>query len=102
MLVPLKIIQELLDTVFVVRDYVVLAETGVGIVAFGIMALVFALSIRLRKREIETIRKIGGARQRLLGVLSAEIVIVVAAGVGLAALLTGVVSHFGELLVRVI
>ncbi len=102
MLVPLKIIEELLDTVFVVRDYVALAGAGVAIVAFGIMALVFALSIRLRKREIETIRKIGGARQRLLGVLSAEIVIVVTAGVGLAALLTGVMSHFGELLVRVI
>ncbi len=43
MRVPLKIIQELLDTVFVVRDYVVLAETGVAIVAFGIMALVFCI-----------------------------------------------------------
>ena len=102
MLVPLKIIQELLDTVFVVRDYVVLAGAGVAIVAFEIMALVFALSIRLRRREIATIRKIGGARQRLMGVLSAEIVIVVAAGISLAAVLTRVVSHFGELLVRVI
>lgn len=102
MVVPLKIIQELLDTVFVVRDYVVLAGTGVAIVAFGIMALVFALSIRLRKREIETIRKIGGARQRLLGVLSAEIVIVVATGLGLAAGLTAMVSHYGDLLVRIV
>jgi len=102
MLVPLKIIQELLDTVFVVRDYVVLAGTGVAIVAFGIMALVFALSIRLRRREIETIRKIGGARQRLLGVLSAEIVIVVATGLSLAAGLTAMVSHYGDLLVRIV
>ncbi len=102
MLVPVKIIQELLDTVFVVRDYVVLAGAGVAIVAFGIMALVFALSIRLRRREIETIRKIGGARQRLLGVLSAEILIVVVAGVGLAAGLTAIVSRFGELLIRIV
>ena len=64
------------------------------------MTLVFALSIRLRKREIETIRKIGGARQRMLGVLCAEIGIVVATGVGLAAILTGIVSHYGELLVK--
>jgi len=102
MIVPLKVIQELLDTVFVVRDYVVLAGVGVAVVAFGIMALVFALSIRLRRREIETIRKIGGARQRLLGVLSAEIVIVVAAGLGLAAGLTAMVSHYGDLLVRIV
>ena len=100
MLVPVKIIQELLDTVFVVRDYVVLAGAGVAVVAFGIMTLVFALSIRLRRREIETIRKIGGARQRMLGVLCAEIGIVVATGVGLAAILTGIVGHYGELLVK--
>ncbi len=102
MIVPLKVIQELLDTVFVVRDYVVLAGVGVAIVAFGIMALVFALSIRLRRREIETIRKIGGARQRLLGVLSAEIVIVVAAGLSLAAGLTAMVSHYGDSLVSIV
>jgi len=100
MIVPLKVIRELLDTVFVVRDYVVLAGVGVAIVAFGIMALVFALSIRLRRREIETIRKIGGARQRLVGVLSAEILIVVATGLSLATGLTAMVSHYGDLLVR--
>ena len=80
----------------------VLAGAGVAIVAFGIMALVFALSIRLRRREIETIRKIGGARQRLLGVLSAEIAIVVATGLGLAAGLTAMVSHYGDLVVRMV
>jgi putative ABC transport system permease protein len=102
MLVPLAVIQELLDTVFVVRDYVVLAGAGVAVAAFCIMALVFALSIRIRKREIETIRKIGGARKRLTGILCAEIVLVVVAGVGLAAALTVLVSRFGELLIKVI
>jgi ABC-type antimicrobial peptide transport system permease subunit len=63
---------------------------------------VFALSIRIRKREIETIRKIGGARRRLTGILCAEIAIIVVAGVGLAAALTGLVSRFGELLIKVI
>lgn len=102
MLVPLVVIQELLDTVFVVRDYVVLAGAGVAAAAFCIMTLVFALSIRIRKQEIETIRKIGGARQRLTGILCAEIVLVVVAGVGLAAALTVLVSRFGELLIKVI
>ncbi len=102
MLVPLTVIQELLDTVFVVRDYVVLAGAGVAVAAFCIMALVFALSIRIRKREIETIRKIGGARQRLTGILCAEIVLVVVAGIGIAAALTALVSRFGELLIKVI
>ena len=102
MLVPLTVIQDLLDTVFVVRDYVVLAGMGVAGAAFMIMALVFALSIRLRQREIETIRKIGGARQRLTAILCAEIAIVVGAGIALAALLTGMVSHYGNLLVHIV
>jgi len=102
MLVPLTVIQELLDTVFVVRDYVVLAGVGVAGAAFMIMALVFALSIRLRKREIETIRKIGGARQRLTAILCTEIVIVVGAGIGLAALLTSIVSRYGNLLLHIV
>jgi putative ABC transport system permease protein len=102
MLVPLIVIQDLLDTVFVVRDYVVLAGVGVAAAAFVIMALVFALSIRLRKREIETIRKIGGARQRLTAVLCTEIAIVVGAGITLAALLTVIVSRYGNLLLHIV
>ena len=102
MLVPLTVIRDLLDTVFVVRDYVVLAGVGVAGAAFVIMALVFALSIRLRKREIETIRKIGGARQRLTAILCAEIAIVVGTGIGLAALLTSIVSRYGDLLLHIV
>ena len=102
MLDPLTVIQDLLDTVFVVRDYVVLAGVGVAGAAFVIMALVFALSIRLRKREIETIRKIGGARQRLTAILCAEIAIVVGTGIGLAALLTSIVSRYGDLLLHIV
>ena len=102
MLVPLIVIQGLLDTVFIVRDYVVLAGVGVAGAAFMIMALVFTLSIRLRKREIETIRKIGGARQRLTAILCTEIVIVVGTGIGLAALFTIIVSHYSYLLLHIV
>ena len=102
MLVPLIVIQDLLDTVFVVRDYVVLAGVGVAGAAFMIMALVFALSIRLRKREIETIRKIGGARQRLTAILCTEIAIVVSTGIGLAALFTIIVSRYSNLLLHIV
>jgi putative ABC transport system permease protein len=102
MLVPLTVIQDLLDTVFVVRDYVVLAGVGVAGAAFIIMTLVFALSIRLRKREIETIRKIGGARQRLAAILCTEIAMVVGTGIGLAALLTTIVSCYGDLLLHIV
>jgi len=102
MIVPLIVINDLLNTVFVVRDYVILAGAGVAIAAFCIMSLVVALSVRMRKREIETIKKIGGAKQRLRGILSAEIIIVVFSGVCLAVILTGIVSLFGDLLIMII
>jgi putative ABC transport system permease protein len=102
MLVPLQVVNELVDTMFSIRDYIVMASIGVGAATTATMVLVFMLSIRLRRREIETIRKIGGTRRRLLGILAAEITLVVAAGVGIAVLLTVVVSRFGDVLIRIV
>lgn len=102
MIVPLTVINELLNTVFVVRDYVILAGAGVAIAAFCIMSLVFSLSVRMRKREIETIKKIGGTKQRLKGILSTEIILVIFSGVLLAIIFTIIVSFFGDLLIKII
>ena len=101
-IVPLTVINDLLNTVFVVRDYVILAGAGVAIAAFCVMSLVFVLSVRMRKREIETIKKIGGTKQRLKGILSTEIILVIFLGVLLAAVFTSVVSLFGEMLIQII
>jgi ABC-type antimicrobial peptide transport system permease subunit len=60
------------------------------------------LSIRLRRREIETIRKIGGSSRRLRGMLASEILLVVFGGIVIAGVLTVGVSRFGDLLVRFI
>jgi putative ABC transport system permease protein len=79
-----------------------MAGIGVGAATIATVVLVFMLSIRLRRREIETIRKIGGTRQRLVGILATEIILVVAAGVGIAALLTVAVSRFGDVLIRIV
>ena len=54
------------------------------------------------RREIETIRKIGGSSQRLIGVLASEILLVVLGGVVIAGILTLCVSRFGDVLVRFI
>ena len=98
----LQVVNELVDTMFSVRDYIVMAGIGVGAATIATIVLVFMLSTRLRRREIETIRKIGGARKRLIGILAAEIILVAAAGVGIAALLTSVVSRFGDVLIRIV
>ncbi len=100
MIVPSAVVDELLDTMFSVRDWVVLGSLAVGIATAMTAALVFALSIRVRRREIETIQKIGGGRQRLITILGAEILVVVLAAVLIAGAITAIVSRFGELAVR--
>lgn len=102
MLVPMRIIDGLLETIFSVRDYIVLGGIGVAVATAAITALVFVLSIRLRHREIETIRKIGGPRRRLWAILSAEILMVIFGAVIIAAGMTKAVSSFGGLLIRVV
>ena len=62
--------------------------------------LVFMLSLRLRKREIETMHRIGGAKHWVIGLLGTEIAVVLLLGVGLAGVLTLLVSRFGEQLIR--
>jgi putative ABC transport system permease protein len=87
---------------FSVRNYVILGSVAVGGATLMTATLVFVLSIRLRRREIETIRKIGGSSRRLTGMLAMEILLVVLAGVVIAGILTVGVSRFGNLLVRFI
>jgi len=79
---------------------VILGSIGVGLATLMTASLVFVLSIRLRHREIETIRKIGGSSQRLRGVLLSEVLLVIFSGVLIAGILTLVVSRFGDLLIQ--
>ena len=102
MVVPSLVVDEILDTMFSVRDYILLGSIGVAGATFVTSALVFGLSIRLRQREIETIQKIGVSSRHLAGVLTLEILLVVLAGVFIASLMTLVVSCFGEILVRLL
>jgi putative ABC transport system permease protein len=102
MIVPSAVVSEVLETMFSVRDYVILGGIGVGVATLMTAALVFLLSIRLRRREIETIRKIGGSSRRLTAMLASEILLVLLGGVVIAGLLTAGVSRFGDLLVRFI
>jgi putative ABC transport system permease protein len=61
---------------------------------------VFLLSIQLRRRELETMAKIGAARASVATLLASEIVFVAALGVALAAGLTALTSRFGAELIR--
>ena len=101
-LVPLDVIGELLDTLFSIRDYIILIGVGVGISTIATCILVFVLSIRIRQREIETIRKIGAPRKRLFAILATEIVLVVSLSIMIAGVMTAVVAQFGTVLVHMV
>ncbi len=92
---PAIVIDDLLATVLTIRSFVVAAMLIVGSGTLVTVALVFLLSLRLRRRELETLFKIGGARSRVAAVLCTEIVVVLALGAVLAAGLTGVTRRLG-------
>ena len=72
----------------------------VGVATLATAALVFLLSLRLRRREIETMFKIGGSRQRIMAVVASEMVVVVGVSVALAGILTALTRAFGTNVIR--
>ena len=97
---PVEIVDDLLATVFTVRQYVVGALAVVAVATLAVAALVFLLSVRLRRREVETLVKIGAARATVATVLAAEVVFVLLSGAALAALLTGLTASYGSQAIR--
>jgi len=92
---PVTVIDELLDTILTIQQFIVAAVIIVGLATIATAALVFMLSLRLRRREIDTMVKIGGSRPRVASMLLAEVVIVVILSSSLAAVLTLVTWRFG-------
>ena len=91
---------ELLATVLTVQRFVVAGAVVLGLATLASASLVFALSLRLRRREIDTLFKIGGSRAAVGMVMASEIVVVLAVGALLAATLTLATREFGAVLIR--
>jgi putative ABC transport system permease protein len=97
---PIAVMNDLLDTILTIQSYVVAAILIVAVATLATAALVFLLSLRLRRREIETMVKIGGSRLSVAAVLVSEVVVVLVLGVGLAGGLTLLTSRFGSAAIR--
>ena len=97
---PITVMNELLDTILTIQGFVVGAILLVAIATLATAALVFLLSLRLRRREIETMSKIGGSRLRIGSLLASEVVAVLVVGVLLAGGLTLLTSRFGAGIIR--
>jgi putative ABC transport system permease protein len=70
---PDSVLRELLATILAVERFVVAGLVVVGFSTLATASLVFMLSLRLRRREITTMDKIGGSRGRVLVLVLCEI-----------------------------
>jgi ABC-type antimicrobial peptide transport system permease subunit len=88
--------------VLTIEAYVLAAMGGVAAATLATMSLVFMLSIRLRRREIETMTKIGGAKGSIAAVLASEVAVVLVLGALVALGLTLITSQLGSWAVRAV
>jgi putative ABC transport system permease protein len=99
---PVTVMDQLLGTILTVQSFITAGAVIVGLATLATAALVFMLSLRLRRREIETLFKIGGSRLNVATVMASEIVAVLVVGVVLAAGLTFLTSQFGSVVIRAV
>ncbi len=93
---PASVMGELLETVLTVRRYFSIAVAIVSTATLATMTLVFVLSLQLRRREIETIMKIGGSRIQIVGLIGSEVAGVLLLGVTLSAILSVITAWFSS------
>jgi putative ABC transport system permease protein len=99
---PEEVIDGLLQSIFRIKNVL---DAVISVVAFAtILAiiLVFALSLRLRQREIQTIFKLGCRRATIARLLTAEILIIVVISGVLCGTLIFLVNQFSNDLVRML
>lgn len=100
LLEPRAVIDQLLDTVFAVQRYVLVAMGLVALATTAVVLLVFLLSWRARRAEQETLHRLGGSRTGILALMLAEVLMVSLAAVAAAGLLIALTDLFGAQLIQ--
>jgi putative ABC transport system permease protein len=99
---PEDVIDGLLQSIFRIKNVL---DAVISVVAFATLLaliLVFALSLRLRQREIQTIFKLGCSRMTIARLIAAEISIIVLLSGLLCGAMIFLVNHFSNDLVRML
>jgi putative ABC transport system permease protein len=93
LIVPSTVLNELLDTVFTVQNYVILGLAMLSLATIAVITLVFLLSQQLRQGEFHTLSRIGASRLYIGALIASEIVFVFIGSAALAAGLTLLLRH---------
>ena len=70
---PGSVLDDLLETVFVVQNYVILGLTILSLATISVITLVFLLSQQLRKGEFHTLLRIGASKGYVSVLIASEI-----------------------------
>jgi putative ABC transport system permease protein len=98
---PAQVIDSLLQNIFRIKNVLDAVISVVTLATLLAVVLVFALSLRLRQREIETIFKLGCSRMTIVRLVGAEMFLIVfASGVFCSALIF-LVHQYANDLVRI-
>jgi len=99
---PSEVVDTLLENIFRIKNVLDAVIVVVGFGTFIAIILVFALSLRLRQREIETIFRIGCRRMTIARLMAAEIFIILVVSAAICTVLLAVVAHYDSMLVRIL
>ncbi len=97
---PAEVINTLLASIFRIKNVLDAVIVIVGLGTVIAIILVFALSLRLRQREIVTIFKIGCRQMTIARLIAAEILIIVGFSAIICLVLLAFVNHYDDSLVR--
>ncbi len=94
LVVPGNVLDDLLETVFAVQNYVILGLAILSLATVAVITLVFLLSQQLRKGEFHTLLRIGASRGYVSVLIASEIGFVFLLSALLAAALALVSRHY--------
>ena len=97
---PAAVMDDLLSTILKVRSFMIAGSLLVSVSTIVTAILVFLLSLRLRRREIETLKKIGSSPLRIGVIVTWEILMVVAISGAAAAACTLFVMRYSQNLIQ--
>jgi len=99
---PEEVIDGLLQNVFRIKNVMDAVIAVVALATIMSVILVFALSLRLRQREIQTIFKIGCSRMTIAKLVAAEIMIIIISSAVLCGIIMIAVHAVSNDLVRIL
>jgi putative ABC transport system permease protein len=97
---PGKVLDDLLETVFAVQNYVILGLAILSLATVAVITLVFLLGQQLRKGEFHTLSRIGASRGYISALIASEIGFVFLISAVLATGLTWVTRHYSVQLLQ--